>query len=630
MDNTTNNQGYPGQNPGQNPDQQPVQNPNQYQGQDPNQFQGQNPGQYQGQPNYQNTNQGGINPETGKTYWESQNAGQNPSGQQGVSTPDTPAQFYQNYQQQMGANSYSAPQPQMQSQLPQRKSRKKLVVSLAAVVFILAIVGTAFAFKDKIFNALSLGTKSPQEYYASVEQDAINNALDKLVSSYEGFDVGKDMAYRVTADLSYDKATLDSILSGYAGITVGDLESYIGIPLDNIGADMTIAMNNSTFYDEIVLRLNNVDVITAEILMDTVNQELLMRFPELSSAYLRQSLDMAEYGMYGFDTGSYMSELEDFSPKKIIDFLKRYMTVITNSMKNVELTKDEKLTIGDTTETCNLLTVTIDDEAFLDIALAVIEEAKKDDYLIDLAKETGMTKKDYLNALDEAQREIQSDFDEFSDDAIIMEVYVNKDGKIIGRNFELIIEGDSQGSFGYGIATKGKNSEYEFFFEDSNGTRLVNITGSQTVDNGAYTGEAELEVNIEDMNSISVDIEYEDIRSEVKDNKVYNYGKVTVSSLALMGMNISLEYDVVDDIQHTIFAVGMGNTDLVSLNITTEYLNGFDFPAVDSSAEIYDVYDSYGYEATIDLDKFISGLSDKLGVDVQSIIENLFSSYYYY
>ena len=633
MDDMNNNQSNSGQSPSQNPTQMPGQQNN-------NQMQ--NPGQPQGQY----ANQGPTNQESGNTYWESQDGAQSLnqaySDQQNKQAQQTPAQFYQNYQQQMGGNSYSAPQPQMQPQMqPPKKKRKKLVASLVTIVLVLAIAGTAYAFKDKIMDVLNIGPKDPAKYYASIEQNALDGVIDQVLESYDKINLKDTMAYKVSMDLTYDKATLNSLLSGYAGMTLEDLESMIGISLDRIGADMTIAANESQIYDEMLLRLNNVDIITLEILMDYVKQELLMRLPELSPAYIRQSIAGYDMEAYDFGDSSFNSsytlgaqlseQLMDISPEETADFIKRYIKIITDNMKDVELTKGEEYKVGSTTQKCTLLTVTIDEDTLMDIVGAVIDEAKDDEYILDLLSVVGVSEAQYKEALDSAAKELKDAEPGAMDGELVMEVYVNNDDKIIGRTIEVVSDGATQGILGYGIATKGKDSEYELYIEDAAKTRLIEVTGSHVKEKDAYTGEAEFVINTEDygMGSMSFSLEYEDLRTETKGNQVYSYGKVTLSSLLLMGMEFSLEYDVVDGIQHTGFSVGMGGTSIVGLDISAEQLKDYEIPKIDSSAQVFDSYDTDGYEATMNVDQFLSDLSSKLGVDLQAIIESLLYSDFY-
>lgn len=623
MDDMNNNQGYSGQSPLQDPNQVPGQ-------QNSNQFQ--NSGQSQGQY----TNQ--SNQESGNTYWEAQNATQSPNqAYTGQQNQQTPAQFYQNYQQQMGSNYNAAPQLQQ----PPKKSKKKLVAPLVAIVLVLAIAGTAFAFKDKIMDVLNIGPKDPAKYYASIEQDALNGAIDQVLKSYDSINPKDTMAYKVSLDLTYDKATLNSLLSGYAGMTLEDLESMIGISLDSIGADMTVAVDDSQIYDEMLLKLNNIDLITVELFLDTVKQELLMRLPDLSPAYIRESI--AGYDMESYDFGDtslsagytlstqLAEQLKNLSPKEAADFVKRYVKVITDNMKNVELTKSEEYKVGSTTQKCTLLTVTIDEDTLMDIVEAVIEEAKDDKFILDLLPTFGISEVEYKEALESAAKELKNAETGSLDGEVVMEVYVNDDDKIIGRTIEVISGGKTQGTFGYGIATKGKDSEYELYFEAVGENRLFEVTGSHVKEKDAYTGEAEIVVNAEKygMGTMSFTLEYEDLRTETKGDNVYTYGKLTLSSLLLMGMEFSVEYDVVDGIQHSKLSVGMGGTSIVGLDVTAEHLKNYKIPEIDSSAEIFDSYDAEGYQATMNIEQFISDLSNRLGVDLQAIIESLMYSNFY-
>ncbi len=614
MDEMNNNQGNPGQDPNQMSGQQ----------------QGMNFDPYTGQP--YNQNQGPVNPETGNTYWENQNAAQDPNqgyaGQQNAPGQETPAQFYQSYQQQMGGNPYQTPKQQ-----EPKKPKKKLVATLVTLVLVLALAGTAFAFKDKILNALSLGAKSPAEYYASVEQKALNASIDKMLKSHESFDPSKPMAYKVSAELTYDKATLSSLLTGYLGMSIVDLEDMIGISLDSIGADMTVALDDNKLYDQILLKLNKVDIITLELLLDTVQQELLMRLPELSPAYVRQSID-PEYVMdsFSFDTDVDLDLLKDIKAEDVADFTKRYVKVITDNIKNVEFTRGEELEIGDTSEKANLLTVTIDEETIEDILKAVIEEAKKDKLILKLLPIFEISKAEYTDALEEAAKELERGFSGSSDGKVEMQLYVNKEDEIIGRTIEVFSGKASQGELSYGIATKGKDSEYEFYIEDANHTRYVEISGNHTKTKDAYTGEAEVTVYGADfgMNSMTFNIDYEDLRTETKDDQHYHYGKLSLSSILLMGMELGLEYDVVDGVQHSKLSVGMGSTSIIGLDIAAERLKSFTIPKTDSSAQIFDSIDSSDYEATIDVEKFIRDLSDRLGIDLNTLMENLMFSGFLY
>lgn len=602
-------------------------NPTPNQGADPNQINDQNTAQVQ--------NQVENNSEAGKTYWEAQSTEQNSTSEQPSQGTAPQEPFYAKNQQQMAGNPYAGYQAQQPVANSSKKSHKGLVAALIVLVLVLAAAGTAFAFKDKIKNALSLTAKSPEDYYASVEQEALNSSIDKMMAGMTEYDFSKGMAYDLSVDLTYDKATVNSLLQGTAGMTIEDLESYIGIPLDNLGFDMTVALDGSELYEEIGLRLNNIDLITAEIFMNTMKQQIFMRLPELSKAYLSmdmETLDSTGVDSTAFDFEGYFEQLENLSSDKSADFLKRYIKIITDNMSDVELSKNEELEVDDITVKANLLTVTIDQDTMLDIASAVLKEAKKDDYIIDLLSIMGLTKAEYSEAIEEAEAELKRLKNEPSmdDQELIMEVYVDGAGNIIGRTISFEESGKSLGSLGYSYVGEGKNQEYEFYLEDESGTTLLSVTGNQTKKDDAYTGMATLDINASSagLGNLSFDLEYEDARSVVKNNRPFYYGKYTLSSLAMMGMEVVLDYNVKADVQNMALSVNMGRTPIVTLDMAMEYLDNFKIPTPSSSDEVYDALtESEYYLATMDIEKFINNLSSKLGIDLQSIVDN-FMPYY--
>jgi hypothetical protein len=183
-------------------------------------------------------------------------------------------------------------------------------------------------------------TKSPAEYYAFVEEKAIIDGVDKLTPYLNLNRADENVAYKTSVDVSYDRDTVDSLLQSTLGMGLSDLESSIGISLDSIGINSTVASKDGTIYESLGLNLNKVDIITLDLVMDTIKQEMLMRLPELSPAYFKQSLASGE-----LNTGKYLEQIKKLTPDRTADFLKRYGKILSSSMKDVELTKNEKLSV---------------------------------------------------------------------------------------------------------------------------------------------------------------------------------------------------------------------------------------------------------------------------------------------
>lgn len=569
--------------------------------------------------NDQTPNQSNQNSEAGNTYWESGN----------VEQDSTPVQGNLQYQTTNDLNSNQESQYQQIPVEPQKmKSRKKFIAAAAILVFILAIAGTAFAFQDKIMNALSLGSKSPEEYYAYVEEKAIDKAVDKLLASVNGYNFEDDMAVHATMDFSYDKATVSSLLKGYAGMSLEDFENYIGISLDEIGMDMTVALDDSNIYEHIGLSLNQLDIITLDIFLDSVKKEMLVRVPELSPAYLSQSLDTPEYGMSGFDFNGSTDLAKTIYSKETGDFLKRYTAIITSQIKEVDLTKNVDVKADNITVNANKLSVIIDEATIIDMAKEILKKAKDDSYLLELLPSFGVTKEDYQETINDALSEIDNEI--HSDDvALTMNVYANNDGEIIGRDIELISDGSTQISLGYKYITKGNKSAYDFYIADDKGTKMITAVGSHEEDKNSYDGDVTIDLNADSLDlptGVTLTVKYEDARSEVKDGKSFAYGNYTLSSPSLMGMEFALDYDVEGQTQKAKFSANMGSTPLVTLDMTAEYLDNYKIPAPSASDQV--ITDAESWAATMNIEKFISELSTKLGVDIQSIFDSFSGMYY--
>jgi hypothetical protein len=375
-------------------------------------------------------------------------------------------------------------------------------------------------------------------------------------------------------------------------------------------------------YESFGLSLNQVDIVTFEILMNTLNQEFFMRIPELSPAYLKQSLDTGE-----FDSEKYTELLKLLTPERTADFLKRYTNIIADNMNEVELSKNEEVSVDALTANCTKLTITVDNESLYDITSAILKEAKEDEYIYDLLPLFEVSESEFKDAVDEAQDSLKDSLEsEMSDDSSLeMNVYVNDRGEIIGRDFEVEEDGSSLGSFGYMNLGKNSNNEFSLYYEDMDGNKILEGNGTQTKKDDAYTGEIELVINDptgEFPSEIGLEIEYEDVKTEIKNNRYYQYGTYTISSPLAYGLTFVVENNVDDDVQQCKMSVQMGSSPLLTIDTKAKYLEDFTIPSVNENEEIYDFTDYETYLSTVDIEAFISNLSEKLGVDLQSLIDN--------
>lgn len=551
----------------------------------------------------------------------------------------TPEQFYQYYQQQMGnqqtngQQQYQQPyqqgyqQPQYQQgyqpgayQKPKKKHRGALV---AVIIILLLLAGgavAAFAFKDTLMNTYAKTTKSPAEYYAYVEKNAIEDAVSDITSAENTLQNNKNAAYDVSSDVTVNRDTVDSLLQSSLGMSLSDLESQLGLPLESIGFHAVIGTDGDIVNETVGFNLNKVDLITMEMFMDTAAGKMLLRLPELSDAYLSLSNE---------DAASSAAQLKKLTPELIAKLLNKYSNILIDNINDVTLEDNDELSIDTLTTNCTKLTVTISEQDAYDIVKEILTEAREDQEIIDLLPMFNLSEEDYQSYVDEALDEMEASADTVTDETATMVVYVNSKGEIIGREFSA---DGTDASLGYKNLSKDNYDEYTVFVNDDSGESVFSINGSQKKIDGSYDGDATLELNTgsyDEFSNISIDISYEDVYQEKKDNQIFQYGSFTLSSLDLMGIQVSMDYFVEDDVQKSKLVLKMGTSPLLTVDTTSDYIEDYKVTMPPADAEIYDVDQADSYAATFNLEQYIDRLSDKLGVDLQSLLDYYMSGYDY-
>ncbi len=561
------------------------------------------------------------NTEVEKTYWESENEPQVKGRLDQEAGLESAEEFYLRYQAYINQGSEALPpQPEPGSNKPSgRKVFKKVIAIIIAIVLLSGAGIAVYAFQDEIMNSIALMTKSPREYYGYVEVNNIMKLTRDITSGMSRFE-SRDADYKFAMDLSYDKDTVNSLISPLTGASISDVEAMIGFPLNSIGLDMIIARDDSKLYDELNLMLNKTGIFKAQFFLDTARNEMLMGFPDLTSDYLKISNDEI----------ASKKQANTITAERTQDFIKRYSSVITDQITDVqvELNKNTELTVGKTTVNAALLTVTIDYDTYANIMDAVLIEAYDDEYFLDLVSQLGKTRDEYHKALEDIRDDLSSRADADNKNAkVIMKVYVNNKGDIIGREIESVIQDKTDSKLGMFRINKENKGCYEFYIIDNNGSKLVSVEGSHTKSNNAYSGGADISFDGKEAGKISIYVEYEDVKREKQRNMTYLYGTISLTTPRLPGTEIQLKLDAEDKVQKADLLFNMGSTSLITLSTTTERLEDFKLPLPDSSARVYESEEAESFSDSFDVDGYIDNLSDKLGVDLRLIAELFMSSY---
>lgn len=562
--------------------------------------------------------------EGGSTYWESNEVQDSYDAQ-----ADKPEVTYSEPIQDAQDLSYDEFKNNQYDIQKKKKSRKTPIFAvILTLVILMATAATAYAFSDTLRNSIDMLIKNPKDYYANIEYKSIESSVDKSIALMNMRKDNKNTAQEVTAKLSYDKDTVGAMLQGFAGMSISDLEAFIGIPLDSIGFNLTSAYDDDENYQKIGINLNNIELISGEVFINNSQQELLYYLPELSSAYLRQSLDMKDYGMDEIELDGLTELLEKLSSESTGEFIKRYAKIITSEIDDVKLTKKVPLTVGDVTVESNLLTVTIYPETLKNIIIKALKEAKNDEYILDLLSSFNISKDEYLDVIDESIEEITDSLGEQSEDdeVVVMKLYVGKDGNILGRKTQIISPSGESLDINFLNASQNDKGAYELLITDEDDT--IHIQGNHSIKNEAYTGSGKAIFNSYATESMVFDFEYEGLKTEIKNNSVFLYGNISLSSYEMMGIEIVLEFDAKDGEQLFAVKLNMGKSSLVTLETSTKSLDNFTIPKPDGNADIFDMpTEIEDYILTIDVSGYISTLSDRLGVNLEGLLGGLLPAF---
>jgi hypothetical protein len=497
---------------------------------------------------------------------------------------------------------------------PKKASPGKLRLSILILALLLAGASAAYTFQDTLLNTFALLTKSPTQYYAYVEKNSLQESVDALVP-YVTL-APKKSVYDLSTDITFHREALDSIMQSTLGTSMSDFESTDSKPIESIGMDVLAANQDGLINETLGIRLNQVNLITLELFLDTMKQELSLGLPELSQAYLKQSLAKSKLipGISKFTTNLLTAD-------GAAVLLNRYGNLLIDHMTKVTLEQNTTLTLDTLSINCSKLTITIDEQDLKAIAITLLAETREDEDLLAFAPLFGTSVEEYQQAVDDTLLKLQaSDASLLSGHTLQMLVYINSRGKIIGREFRTE---DSPAAIGYTVLAKKAYQEYRLYVKDASGNTVIEGIGNQTKEQGAYDGTITVNCNFpssEFRSDFSFDIKYSDVRTEIVNSHLYQYGTYTLSSLELMGLQIRMENSVSSETQYNNIIFQLGASPLVTIDSTVNYRSNYAVTIPPETAEIYDTTQSEHYMESLRIEEYLTKLSEQLGIDLNELL----------
>ena len=508
-----------------------------------------------------------------------------------------------------------------------------LTIGGIALVLVLVIVFCSSSMAHFFKKTFS----SPEEYYSYIEKQQAEELVDMYMATYENYVLDlltitdKSLEADVSAELSEDVRDL----LGYSGMDFSWLESAnIGVKVN--AKDMGIS-------GDLALAINGVDVVSANAILDLNEEGFYLQIPELNKTYLGAEfddmgieLDLDEEDWAMFETiAQYMPASKDLDA-----LLTKYIGIALDCVEDVDKDKDE-LKAGDISQKCTVLEVTYDAETVLAMAEAILNEALEDKDLEKVVKETLAVAEEFgedvdvddaydnlLETMEEALESVEdTSADDMGDAEILMVLYVNSKGEVVGRELE------APGmKMAFAMPKKGSDFGYEYVmeYEEYGETMKMTMEGEGKDKGGKLSGEFEVKYDTYALADVIIDGYDMDAAKEGKFIGSYtislseslkklmaDYGGDAAAVSMLMDYSLVIDMNITPDNAELAITVNDGEDMFAKLAVTGKDGKGSKV-SVPSEKNVVDMTDSDDVEDwldEVDWDKLLEKLEDKVGVE---------------
>lgn len=420
-----------------------------------------------------------------------------------------------------------------------KKSFKVPAIILGCVAAVAVIIGCVCIFaRDKVGNAVHKTFDKPKDYYSYVEKKNLTALTGKNNNEYMTKMLDNMTGHRVLTETV-------KIRLGSRGKDFTALASMANIDLswlDNAGITYKVSTQDDKAKVSIAPLLNDVKLATLASMINIKEGVVYLQVPELNEQWLGVHIGdedsyEAVFNRIGSTTEKYEEILKAYPDQETIEALTlKYYEIIMEQVESMEKTKS-KLEAGDVAQECTLLTMELKTKDIQKILKAVVKELKKDkeiekiinnvsDAMMSSMKESIDQIREYnpdyelpdpyeefIEALEEFEEEVLDDEEKIEIDKLILEMYVDGDGKIIGRTIT-VRNGDTTAKFSFAMTKKDDKIGIECSGKaDSEGFSFV---GNGTVKKEMYNGDFRLKVG--DQKIMTVSVEDYDLKAAEKGN----------------------------------------------------------------------------------------------------------------
>lgn len=517
---------------------------------------------------------------------------------------------------------------------PEKRKRKKTAGIVAAAVLVL-LIGIGVTAHAQIANFIKRNFSSTAEYYQYVEKENRDAVTETFSNRYKAF-YDSLCADEWKKNVSY-KLELGQTLKTMLSMTGADFSA-----LNDAGIVVSTKKSGDISQGQIRGCINGQDVITMNLYVDVANSEGYVQVPEFSSKYLDFSKEMETLKNSNLTSGnmflmggtSYLPE-----PKNISGLMATYSDIAIDKMDSVEKSSGE-LEAGEVKGNYTKFTVTCKGKELFAVLKDMMNNMKDDPNIKAMADKFGEGAYDsFSKSLQEGIDDLNSQEGEVTDEDLqmVMDVYVDGDGKIAGRVINLKSKDGETFKMTFIQPENGSEvgTELSFAYND---VTYVSIIGKGIRKDRKISGEYKVSldesINPSKENIVStkdlVTIKVTDLEED-KLEEGYLNGSITLSSSGTTFSSYSLQFDVKEDKENKNNSVSVicGGDKLVTFTLLSDQKDVPEIKKPGEGDELCDISDNAAMEEYIkevNPENILGSIKEKCGVDLEAyakMIESL-------
>lgn len=361
-----------------------------------------------------------------------------------------------------------------------RKSRVGLVVVLLILALLVGAAVSVFVFKYPASwynwgrNFIAKNFSPADEYYRAVETANLSALTGALRESGDRLEDLERIAEPELPQYREAKAQLRVNFDALGREFNDLLQDELGLDLSwlhNVGLYRSVGMTEEGTGGMATLFLNEHDLLRAGYVLSADNSALYLKVPALSDKYAK--IDLSEYEDMLGDVNLSAIEGQNYTlpdVAKFADLIDRYADIFVSRVTDVEKGTGE-LKAGNVTKEVSTLVVRADGETLRDIGVAILESLENDkDFeefvrsglkMNTLYSQGSKSDDEWLaemkDSLAQARQELLDKTPEQLTHSLVMTLYLDDIGRILGRDIEVFDKGESVFLLRYSMITDGSD-----------------------------------------------------------------------------------------------------------------------------------------------------------------------------